>query len=233
MPKGEVDSRRSCLGVLMGSRVNAGIRVSTMPGIIIGNDVIIGPGTTVMNNIDENTLYYTKFKEIIEEKRKTESAQGLGKLVLFDLDYTLFDTDAFKKSNLTTYRLFEETLDVILSLKKFADIGIFSEGQVDFQKMKLKKTMLDEHLSAQNVHIVEKKDAILADVLSQYDKRTIFLVDDKLNILELAKRLIPSLFTIWINRGPYAKAQKPIDGFHSDATVDNLNEIENIVRNTG
>lgn len=225
-PKGEVDSRLGSLGVLMGSRVNVGIRVSTMPGITVGNDAIIGPGTTVMKNVDEDVRYYTKFKEVIEEKKKME----FRKLVLFDIDYTLFDTDAFKKSNLTTYLLFEETLDVILTLKKFSDIGIFSEGEVDFQKTKLKKTSLYKHFINQNVHIVEKKDLVLRDILEQYKKRTIFLVDDKLNVLHLAKETIPSTFTIWVKRGPHAKVQKSIEGFQPDATISDLKEAVAIVK---
>ena len=230
MPKEEVDSGRHSLGVIIGSRVNVGIRVSTMPGITIGNDAIIGPGTTVMKNIDESTLYYAKYKEIIEENRSKTNPPLVEKLVLFDIDHTLFDTDSFKKSNLTTYTLFEETLDVILALKKFSDIGIFSEGEIDFQKMKLKKTLLYEHFAEQNVHIFEKKDSMLADVLKKYDKRIIFLVDDKLNILKLAKEVIPSLFTIWVKRGPYAKVQKPIGNFKPDATVVDLKEVAAIVK---
>ena len=235
MPKGEIDSQIRSLGVLMGSRVNVGIRVSTMPGITIGNDAVIGPGTTVMKNIDGNVRYYTKFKEIIEKKKESrpEADQPMveKKIVLFDVDYTLFDTDAFKKSNLTTYTLFEETLDAILALKQFADIGIFSEGETDFQKTKLAKTELAKHFIERHVHIVESKDVMLKEILMQYKDRDIFLVDDKLNILHLAKKLIPTAFTIWVERGPYAESQKPIEGFHPDGIVKNLAEIISIIKN--
>lgn len=225
--RGKINSGRKSLGILMGSRVSVGIRVSTMPGITVGNDAVIGPGTTVMKNIDENTLYYTRFKEIIEEKKKTEGK----KFVLFDIDYTLFDTDAFKQSNLEKFTLFEESIDVIIALKKFAEIGIFSEGEYIFQKNKLEKTKLHEHLSEQYIHIVEKKDVVLKDILQKYDKREIFLVDDKLQVLFLAKKLAPQLFTIWVKRGPFAQLQVPFEGFTPDAIIENLQEAIAIVKN--
>lgn len=55
-------------GVMVGNYANVGIRVSTMPGVIIGNHSIVGPSSTVMKNISDNTKYYTKFKEVIEEQ---------------------------------------------------------------------------------------------------------------------------------------------------------------------
>lgn len=66
--KGEkVDTGIRHLGAIIGSDCNLGIRISTMPGVIVGNNVIVGPSTTIMKNIPENTKYYTKFEEVIEE----------------------------------------------------------------------------------------------------------------------------------------------------------------------
>lgn len=56
------------IGVIIGSNANLGIRISTMPGVIIGNDVIVGPSTTVMKDIPDNTKYFTKFQEVVEQK---------------------------------------------------------------------------------------------------------------------------------------------------------------------
>lgn len=60
-------TKRKALGVLMGSHNSIGIKVGTMPGIIIGNNTIIGPGTTVMENIFDDTSYYTEFKKIVKK----------------------------------------------------------------------------------------------------------------------------------------------------------------------
>lgn len=66
----KVDTHCKYLGVFIGSRSNLGIRITTMPGIIVGNNVIIGPSTTVMKNIPDNKKYYTKFAEVIEENNE-------------------------------------------------------------------------------------------------------------------------------------------------------------------
>lgn len=56
------------LGAMIGTRSKIGLKVSTMPGVIIGKNVIIGPSTVVINNVPDNTKYYTKFKEIVNKK---------------------------------------------------------------------------------------------------------------------------------------------------------------------
>ncbi len=63
----KIGTKRKALGVLMGSHNSVGIKVGTMPGIIIGNNTIIGPGTTVMENISDDTSYYTEFKKIVKK----------------------------------------------------------------------------------------------------------------------------------------------------------------------
>jgi len=66
--KGEkVDSQKKSLGVFLGSSVNIGASVTTMPGTIIGERVIVGPSTTIMKNIPKDVTFYTKFSETIEK----------------------------------------------------------------------------------------------------------------------------------------------------------------------
>lgn len=64
----KIDSGLRSLGVVIGENVVIGERVSTMPGITIGNNTKIGPSTTVMKNVESDTTYYTKFEEFIERK---------------------------------------------------------------------------------------------------------------------------------------------------------------------
>lgn len=66
----KVDTGLKSLGALIGNNVHIGIKSSTMPGIIIENDSIVGPSTTVLNNIPSGTKYYTKFQEIVVKKNE-------------------------------------------------------------------------------------------------------------------------------------------------------------------
>lgn len=147
------------------------------------------------------------------------------KIILFDIDYTLFDIDLFKKTRLQKYSLYNEVKEVLASLKKIAKLGIFSEGEYEFQKIKLIKTKINEYFDKKYIHIVEEKDTSLDEVLHKYKKDIVYFVDDKLTILYKAKKINPSLFVIWVKRGIYADLQRPIKNFTPDGIIDNLNEL--------
>lgn len=66
----EVDSGRRSLGVIMGDQVRTGLNVSTMPGIILGNNVIVGPSTTLMENVEHDTTVYAEFKHITKKHQQ-------------------------------------------------------------------------------------------------------------------------------------------------------------------
>ena len=151
------------------------------------------------------------------------------KVVLFDIDYTLFDTAFFKESNLLKHKIYEEVIDVLNSLNKIAILGVFSEGDIDFQINKIKETNIDQYFAKENTHVVLDKLVDLEKIFERYKSKKTFLVDDKLDILYDVKKLFPEVFTIWVKRGPFAAAQKSIPGFIPDAQVENLKEIISII----
>lgn len=53
----KVDVGRNNLGVIVGDGANVGIRVSTMPGVLIGAGAIIFPGSILYNHIDHHQTY--------------------------------------------------------------------------------------------------------------------------------------------------------------------------------
>ncbi len=63
----KVVSGLKSLGVIIGHDTRLGVRVTTMPGVIIGSQSLIGPSTTVMKNVKEKTKVYTTFSETVEE----------------------------------------------------------------------------------------------------------------------------------------------------------------------
>lgn len=231
---GSIDTSLRALGVCIGNNVNIGIRVSTMPGVLIGSNVVVGPSTTVFAHIPHSTRYYTKFQEVVTEDEGNKKLQRdkLKKMVLFDIDYTLFDTDIFKESNLETYSLYSEVIEMLSGLQQIATIGIFSEGQQELQKAKLLKTKIHNHFPQEHLHIVAKKDETIGGILKKYADSTLFLVDDKLSMLQGAKQQAPETVTIWIKRGPYAINQAKAIDFLPDATITTLAEVIAIVANT-
>jgi len=152
------------------------------------------------------------------------------KIVLFDIDYTLFDTAFFKQSGLSYHKIYEEVVKVLDALSTFATLGIFSKGETQFQKTKLEKTGILKHFREENINIFIDKDVNLIQVIEKYKDSRIFFVDDKLEILYSAKKHAKQVFTIWVKRGWYAENQKGIPGFKPDAEVENLSEVARIVR---
>lgn len=66
----EVVTGYKSLGAFVGSGSAIGIKVSTMPGVVIGKNAVIGPSTVVMQNVSDNTKYYTKFQEVVNKKNE-------------------------------------------------------------------------------------------------------------------------------------------------------------------
>lgn len=156
--------------------------------------------------------------------------KSLNKVVLFDIDRTLFDTEAFKESGLTTYSLYKEVVDVLLKLSKIARLGIFSQGTVQLQKSKLLKTEIEKLFLKEHTHIVTSKSETLNSILQKYRSTPVFLADDNLPILQQVKNMFPEIFVVWVKRGKYAVVQEPLAGFKPDATVNNLKKIIDIVK---
>lgn len=150
-------------------------------------------------------------------------------IVLFDIDYTLFDTRKFKDSQLQNYNIYEEVMEVLTQLTNVAIMGIFSKGETEFQKTKLRKTGMMKFFKENNVHIFDDKDVNLIQVLEKYKDAKLFLVDDKLGVLFFAKKHMPQIITVWVKRGPYAEHQGPIEDFVPSVTINNLSNLYNIV----
>lgn len=68
LDRGEIkETGLNSLGVIVGDNTHIGINVSLMPGVLIGSNCNIGPGTVVFDNIEDNTTFYTKFEKVIKK----------------------------------------------------------------------------------------------------------------------------------------------------------------------
>lgn len=154
------------------------------------------------------------------------------KIILFDIDYTVFDMGLYGDSKIQTYKAYDEVYEVLSELKGIADLGILSQGEVLWQERKLLETNLKKYFLQEHTHIVLSKEETIEGIMKQYLGRgKLFLVDDRLTVLELAKKHHPELTTIWMKRGKFAKEQKPIK-FKADATILNLRELLPIIKAT-
>ena len=55
----KIDTGLSYFGFVVGNNTRFGIEAQTMPGVLIGSNCIIGPGTQVFEDIKDNTIFYS------------------------------------------------------------------------------------------------------------------------------------------------------------------------------
>ena len=153
-------------------------------------------------------------------------------IVLFDIDNTLFNTTKFKESEHSLFELYEEVEEILETIAKVATLGIFSQGEVAFQKKKLEETNIARYFFEEHTHIVQYKLEVMKEVFEKYkSKAKIYFIDDWLDSLRLAKEAEPSVFTIWMKRGEYVASQEQQISFKPDAAGKNLQEIIPLIKN--
>jgi FMN phosphatase YigB (HAD superfamily) len=153
------------------------------------------------------------------------------KIVLLDIDDTMFNTALLKESGLKTFKMYDEVHDALEELAHVASLGIFSQGEIAFQLKKLQETNIHNYFNEEHTHIVTDKIKVVRHILLKYKNRgTLFIVEDRLDVLSLAKRCGPNIFTIWMKRGRFTDNQRvPVD-YKADATVKNLQEVIAIIK---
>jgi bifunctional UDP-N-acetylglucosamine pyrophosphorylase/glucosamine-1-phosphate N-acetyltransferase len=57
------------LGVIVGDNSRIGILTMLMPGVLIGRNCDIGPGTLVKDNVESDTLYYSRYEGVVHKKK--------------------------------------------------------------------------------------------------------------------------------------------------------------------
>jgi len=64
----KMNTKLTSLGMVVGNGTRFGIKVSTMPGVLIGSNSVVGPSSTVMKNVPSDSTFYNKFEEVIEKR---------------------------------------------------------------------------------------------------------------------------------------------------------------------
>jgi FMN phosphatase YigB (HAD superfamily) len=152
------------------------------------------------------------------------------KIVLIDIDDTMFNTALLKETDLTKFEMYEEVYNALEELSRVASLGIFSQGEVAFQMKKLQETNIHNYFKKEHMHIVKDKLETITELLNNYiDKGKVYLIEDRLDVLQLAKNCNPQIFTIWMKRGRYAEKQRNPVQYIPDAAIHNLHQSVAII----
>lgn len=122
----------------------------------------------------------------------------------------------FNSDNLKIYSgaLFSETISVLEKLNDNFDLGIYSQGFVSLQKIKIRSSGVENFFKKEFVYIDRNK--LRADFVSKLLDEAI-IVDDKKEVMEKLKPL-NRFKIIWINRND----DEPIEGV---TTIHSLEEL--------
>lgn len=118
------------------------------------------------------------------------------------------------------------TIKLIKLLKKRGDVIIYSLGHPDYQIVKIRESGIEKLVGKENVTIVQNKlyglRKIIRNNINKYSE--MFIIDDRADVLEKAKKVESSIITIWIKFGKY-KSLIPKDKNSISLEVDNLEEV--------
>ncbi|MDP2649290.1 MAG: HAD family hydrolase [bacterium] len=187
-------------------------------------------------NIDEDIIRKKSIefiKQVIEEENYLNIDKYLNLLLEFfgehkkkkDVKKILYNELFFKNG---FYQEVEKTLNY---LKKIAKIGIFSQGDEEFQWAKIDQSGLKHFFDKNIIYIKHNKIQFTSFLKKKHANDEIFLVDDNPNVIFRVKDKMPYIFTIWIRRGKFAEMHKDIENFKPDAIIKNLTETIDIVKN--
>ncbi len=133
------------------------------------------------------------------------------------------------KPEYTKLHVHAEVMDVLDRLSQLGELGILSQGEDRFQRTKLVSFL--RYLSSEHIHIHLDKRSQMESIFERYLDYDVYYVDDMLIMLAAAKKADAKVRTIWIKRGRYAHAQPELEGFLPDATVLDMSEAEEAIKN--
>lgn len=101
----------------------------------------------------------------------------------------------FKSENIKKY-IFDDS-KILFDLKDI-EVGIFSKGEYDYQKLKIHKFL--NVINKDNLYIFVNKEEKIPEVFSKYLNKKVYLVDDNQNVLLKAKGYNKNIITVLIDR---------------------------------
>lgn len=174
-----------------------------------------------------------RYWEIFEELRSELGyADYLGALQRYRVE-NAYDTHLLAVSTyLINYpfanRLFPNSLDVIEHCKQWGKVVILSDGDVVFQPRKVERSGLFEAVEG-NILIYIHKEHELADVTRRYPAEHYVLVDDKIRILTVIKKIWGAkVTTVFPKQGHYAFDEKEVAKYpQADVAIDRIGDLLN------
>ena len=173
--------------------------------------------------------YWTIYEQL---RAELGYADYLGALQRYRIEYPrdprLLTVSRFLVNYPFANRLFPNSLDVIDQCKRWGKAVILSDGDVVFQPRKIERSGLFDAVDG-NVLIYVHKEQELDDVAQQYPARQYVLVDDKLRILTVVKKVWSArVTTVFPRQGHYARDPQAAASYPAaDVSLERIGDLLN------
>lgn len=165
-----------------------------------------------------------EIKNIYAESKKDDYFRPSDFLKKLSIKFTLIDPDLVKKIfwnvDLFVKNVYKDT-SVIENLANFAVIGIFSKGDVKFQKQKI--FSFKQFLDDDNIYIFPNKIGKTGEVFGKYNDFEIYFVDNEEDVLLSVKSLFTGVSAILIDRENRYQNKSGL------IKIKDLNELKSII----
>lgn len=124
----------------------------------------------------------------------------------------------------------KNSIKLVKSLQKIGDVYIYSLGHPDYQKVKINKSGFEKIVGINNIIITQDKINGLKNILNKFNNDKVFIIDDRIEILEATKSYNHEIVTIWYKYGAYSK-NKSILNNNINFIGNNIKEIQAYINN--
>ncbi|MFZ5425087.1 MAG: HAD family hydrolase [Patescibacteria group bacterium] len=158
----------------------------------------------------ENHQMYVDYPIIVREYCSVEYPDS----------YNLKVTSIFDNMDISACvnRNAKETLKYLSSL---GVVLIFTGGDVEFQKKKVEKSSLDKFVDG--VRVFPFKMEHFVNTINEYPNKQVIYIDDNPYNLDMAKKTITGITTIWVMQGHYCR-ENP-NYANSDLCIPNIGKL--------
>ncbi len=171
--------------------------------------------------------YWAIFEELLAELGYSDYLGALQRYRLEDIcDPRLLLMSSFLVDYPFANRLYPGSLEALEHVRSWGVPVILSDGDVVFQPRKVQRSGLWEAVEGR-VLIYIHKEQMLDDVERHYPARHYVMVDDKLRILVIMKKIWGDrLTTVWPRQGHYALDGKTIATYPSaDIAIEHIGDL--------
>ncbi len=117
--------------------------------------------------------------------------------------------------------LFPNVIEVLEKLGALGKVCLFTQGNVEWQKVKVKYSGIKNSFIAQ--YIYEDKLAHLEKIASTYKNHRLYFFDDKPKYLQKIKATLPQTTTVWVKQGKHAENITKVTDI--DYAVDRIGDL--------